>query len=179
VKKIFAIFLLILFLFNTIGYKAMFYYMEQSAGKEMEQNLDMMKLAGHETITIKIPINLPYQINWHDYERIDGEMTYKGVTYKYFKRKIYNDSLELVCVNFKEKNIISKNSDDYFKKVNDLANGSTKKQTQKQQKQDEYCRLELDKTVDVYIEVKQTIRIGGKSICPPGFSENADIPPEV
>ncbi|MDB5032719.1 MAG: hypothetical protein JWP71_3440 [Mucilaginibacter sp.] len=158
----------------------MFYYMEQSANKELEQNLDMMKIAGHETITIKIPINLPYQVNWRNYERVDGEMTYKGVTYKYFKRKIYNDSLELVCVNFKEKTIISNKSDDYFKKVNDLAsNGSTKKQTQKQQKQDEYCRLELDKTVDVYIEVKETIKFGGKSIYPSGFTENAEIPPEV
>lgn len=47
---------------------------------------------------LKIPINLPYQNNWEDFERVDGELTVEGKIYKYVKRKIEDGNLVLLCL---------------------------------------------------------------------------------
>ncbi|MGZ3756518.1 MAG: hypothetical protein ACXVAY_08925 [Mucilaginibacter sp.] len=177
-KKLISIFLLSVFLFNIIGYKAVFYFMEQKASHIMEEKLDLMKIGNRETVTIKIPINLPYQTNWANYERVDGEMTYKGVTYKYFKRKIYNDSLILVCVNFKEKGIIAQKSDDYFKKINDLSTQSSKKQNTKQQKTDDYCRIKNEIPCRLFTIEQQHNQYDKQITYPPGYVSNSYPPPD-
>lgn len=161
-----------------MGYKAVYYYMEQKASHAMEEKLDLMKIGGRETITIKIPINLPYQTNWANYERVDGEMTYKGVTYKYFKRKIYNDSLVLVCVNFKEKGMIAQKSDDYFKKINDLSAQSSKKQNTKQQKANDYCRIKNEIPGRLFTIEQQHDQYDKKIAYPPGYVNTPYPPPD-
>ena len=78
-------------------------------------------------IEIKIPLHLPYQLNWNSFERFDGEIDVDGVHYKYVKRKIYNDSLVLLCLPNKTKQNIVKVKDEYFKIVNDIDPSSQKK----------------------------------------------------
>ena len=174
-KKLISIFFLMVFLFNIIGYKAIFYLMEHKAATQLEADLDVMKLSGLETITIKIPLKLPYETNWADYERVDGEVNYNGKDYKYFKQKIYNDSLILVCVNFKEKNQLKQKSDDYFKKINDLKGQSGKKQTLKQEK----FNHEIPYNKDVLVlTVKKNIEYQRKSNYPPGWLNRAFMPPD-
>ena len=179
-KRLLAIGLLLLMVFNTVGYKLVFYWQEHLLAERMENRLDGMQNTepgAAETITVKIPINLPYQTNWKDFERVDGEMTYKGTTYKYFKRKIYNDSLILVCVKFAEKNKLQNASDDYFKKVNDLAADATKKQMAKQLKVDDFYIPQCVLSIPAFATPKVLCLTNWSANYPDGFGQKLLMPP--
>ena len=137
-KKLASILLLLIFLFNTIGYKAFFFYLEQEADKRIEAKIETLSELDAELIAVKIPINLPYQTDWREFESVDGEMTFKGKTYKYVKRKVLRDTLILLCIDHTEKSQLQKSSADYFKKVNDLTSETNKKPVLKQAKTDYY-----------------------------------------
>jgi len=126
-KKAVSLLLLAIFLFNSIGYKVLFVYLEHEADTRIQAKIQTLDEFDQRLITVKIPINLPYQTDWREFESIDGEMTFKGKTYKYVKRKVLRDTLILLCIDHQEKNELQKSSADYFKKVNDLASETNKK----------------------------------------------------
>ncbi|NCD72308.1 hypothetical protein [Mucilaginibacter agri] len=92
----------------------------------MEKQLDRVSDKDHNLLTVKVPIRLPYQTNWKNFERVDGEVTFKGNTYRYVKQKISNDTLILLCINYQEKNLLKKSSSDYYQKANDNSNNTSK-----------------------------------------------------
>ena len=49
-------------------------------------------------ISIKTPLTLPYYTNSETYERVDGVISIDGEYYNYVKRRVFNDSLELLCL---------------------------------------------------------------------------------
>jgi hypothetical protein len=126
------------FLFNIVGYKAIFLYLEQEADLRLEAKIETLSELDSRLITVKIPINLPYQTDWREFESTDGEMTFKGKTYKYVKRKVLRDTLILLCIDHTEKSELQKSSAEYFEKVNDLASETHKKPVLKQSKTDYY-----------------------------------------
>ncbi len=175
-KKVAAIGLLFVFLFNIIGYKFFFYSLEKAADVRLEARLETLPDADKELITVKIPINLPYQTNWKEFERIDGEVTFKGATYKYVKRKVYQDTLILLCINDKEKTTIQKNSIEYFKKVNDLNADANKKPTVKQAKNDYFEQMVKTK-VNLFASYLQTYTSYQEALFPSNFIRKIKMPP--
>lgn len=125
-KKIATIVLLALVLFNLVGYKLIFYYIQQQADRQLETSLDNGSYNEADLITIKIPLSNPYQLNHPDFERVDGEINVKGVIYKYVKRKICDGQLVLLCLPDKNKMRLQKAKNDFFSETNNLAqhNGS-------------------------------------------------------
>lgn len=125
-KKIATILLLALVLFNLVGYKLVFYYMQQQADRQLETSLDNGSYNEADLITIKIPLSNPYQLNHPEFERVDGEINVKGIIYKYVKRKICDGQLVLLCLPDKNKMRLQEAKNDFFKVTNDLAqhNGS-------------------------------------------------------
>jgi len=107
-KKNFAILLLLLFLFNLIGYQAIFSYLENKSELQMENMLDKQLINTHNLFEIKVPLNMPYIMTTHEFERFDGSIKIKGIYYNYFERKISNDTLILLCVFNAEENSLSK-----------------------------------------------------------------------
>src|SRR5436189_672166 len=77
-KKLAAILLLAIFAFNTIGYRFLFNVLETNADATFTAKLDEGKYDTKELITVKVPINMPYQVNRTDFERVDGEITVNG-----------------------------------------------------------------------------------------------------
>lgn len=130
-RKFAAILLLIILLFNWVGYRLFSDILQHRADLKLEARLDKNDYDENELIQIKIPLNLPYQLNWQSFERFDGEIDVDGIHYKYVKRKIYNDSLVLLCLPNKAKQEIEKAKDDYFKVVNDIDPASQKNSDQK------------------------------------------------
>jgi hypothetical protein len=126
-RKIAAILLLIILLFNWVGYRLFSDFLQYRSDVQLEARLDKNDYNEDELIQIKIPLNLPYQLNWKSFERFDGDIDVDGIHYKYVKRKIYNDSLILLCLPNENKQKIEKAKDDYFKIVNDIAPSSQKK----------------------------------------------------
>lgn len=119
-KKIAAILLLLLFTFNQFGYRLWFYLAEQKADMKWELLLDKYEYNPSQFITITIPISLPYQTNWKNFERIDGEITFNGKIYKYVERKVYNGNLILHCLPNYNKMRLQTARNDFFKYANDL-----------------------------------------------------------
>lgn len=128
-KKLSAISLLILFVFNTVGYRLLIDYVQDRTDEAFEARLDKGHYNDDELVSIKIPINLPYQNNWSGYERVDGEINYEGQVYKYVKRTVQNDTMILMCIPHEEKTKIQESANNYFGNLNDLAgnNNSSKK----------------------------------------------------
>ena len=95
-------------------------YWEVQENTKLEVRLDQQQYDERDLVEVKIPIHLPYHSNWNDFERYDGEIDIDGVHYKYVKRKIFNDSLVLLCIPNEIKTKISTARDEFFSLVNDL-----------------------------------------------------------
>jgi hypothetical protein len=131
-KRIAAILLLGTLMFNWFGYQLLTDYMQYAANKNLEARLDNDNYDEEQLIELKVPISLPYQSNWKDYERYNGEIEINGVHYKYVKRKVYNDTLILLCLPNKDKMNIENARENFFKLVNDLQTSHPKKGSEKQ-----------------------------------------------
>jgi hypothetical protein len=119
-KKVFAIALLLLFLFNVGGYYFMFYGLTYQANKQLVQRFDNDDYSEEETITLKIPITLPYPIFEDDFQRVNGEFEYQGEHYKLVKQKLEGDTVYVVCYrDYTIKRILNAFSD-FAKFSNDL-----------------------------------------------------------
>ena len=126
-KKITAIFFLIVFAFNWCGYRLMYDYMQKQANKQLEVSLDENNYDESQLIELKIPISLPYQTSWASYQRYDGEIEISGIKYKYVKRKQANDTLYLKCIPNAKEMMLQTAKNDFFKLSNDLTQNKNPK----------------------------------------------------
>jgi hypothetical protein len=126
-KRPAAILLLIIFLFNWFGYRLLSYYLQHQSDTQLEARLDQHQYDETSLSEIYIPLNMPYQAVQTDYERYDGSIEYKGIHYKYVKRKIENGQLVLLCLPNADKMRLQSARDNFFKLVNDLQNNSQSK----------------------------------------------------
>jgi hypothetical protein len=98
----------------------MFWALQYQADLELHQHLDANDYSVSESVVIKIPITLPYQINGTGFERVDGKFEYQGEFYKLVKQKLENDTLSIVCIkDHREKQIVT-TMVDFTKQSNDL-----------------------------------------------------------
>ena len=128
-RNLTAIFLLSILLFNLVGYKALFQYLQQRADIQLQVSLDKEQYNSNDLITVKVPLSLPYQTNWKEFERVDGEIKLDGKIYKYVKRKVYNGELILLCLRDNNKMHLQTAKDDFFKLANDMLSNNSKKQS--------------------------------------------------
>lgn len=97
-KKLLAIVLLTIHLFNLGGYQFLFSFLEIKSSEAIVERLDGGGFADSELIEVKIPYSLPYAANQSEFERFDGEIDIDGVHYNYVKRKMVNDTLIVLCI---------------------------------------------------------------------------------
>ncbi|HEX8279456.1 MAG TPA: hypothetical protein VF540_12205 [Segetibacter sp.] len=119
-KKLSAILLIALFLFNLFGYRILFNYEQQQSDVRLEASLDKQDYNEADLVTIKVPLSLPYVNNQQNFERVDGEITVNGKILKYVKRKITDGNLILLCVPNDNKMRIESAKEEFFKYANDL-----------------------------------------------------------
>ena len=128
-KRVVAIVLMGILLFNWYGYRIVADYFENKASVEMQAQLDVNNYAEADLISIKVPVSLPYGPNSQNFEKVEGNIDIHGVNYQYVKRRIYNDTLELMCIPNTEKTTIKNARDEFSKLANDFVNLSTSKKT--------------------------------------------------
>jgi hypothetical protein len=86
----------------------------------MVAKIDRSDYDDKDLVEVKVPVNLPYQTNWQDFERYDGEIQIAGVHYNYVKRKLQNDTLILMCIPNAEKMKLFNARETFFSLVNDM-----------------------------------------------------------
>ncbi len=129
-KRTAAILLVCVLLFNLGGYRLVTAYLEDRADSRLEASLDANEYNESQLFQIKIPAQFPYYNGSATFERVDGEINIEGVNYKYVKRRIYNDTLELLCIQNTDKSNVQNARDDFFRMANDLvANNATSKKS--------------------------------------------------
>lgn len=98
-RKLAAILLVGILLFNAVGYRALNTYMQHKAAVQMISVLDRQQYDESQLISIKVPAShLSYYNSSPNFERVDGQIEVNGVICQYVKRRLYNDSLELLCI---------------------------------------------------------------------------------
>ena len=101
-KKIIAILLLGIMLFNGFGYRIVSNYFDQKASAHLISLINENNYNESELVSVKTPINLPYYSNSPKFERLDGEMEINGVVYQYVERRILPNQDRLHIKNAKE-----------------------------------------------------------------------------
>ena len=128
-KKIASILLLGLLLFNWCGYRWVINIVQQNADTKLEAKLDRNEYDESQLIEIKVPVSMPYQTDWADFERYDGEIEVNGIHYKYVKRKVQDGQLVLKCIPNQTKQRLESAKDDIFKATNDLQQDNAAKKS--------------------------------------------------
>ena len=126
-RKITAILLLLVFVFNLFGYRLFVSFMVNNVDQSLEATLDQKNYNENQLISIKKPINLPYYNNTKNFTRAYGEVELNGVHYKYVKSRIYNDSLEMLCIPNTSKQQLLESKDKFTDVVFDLQKDANKK----------------------------------------------------
>jgi hypothetical protein len=120
-RSIGATLLLSILLFNWFGYRLVIGMLETQVNSELEAQIDQNRFDDAQLISIKVPVRyLPYYTNSSQYERVDGQIEVGGVQYKYVKRRIYNDSLDLLCIPNHTAMQLRTAENEFFKFSNDL-----------------------------------------------------------
>ena len=158
-KRLAAILLLGIFSFNLFGYRLVASFLESTENQKMELALDENEYSDSELISIKQPTNLPYYQNSTAFQRIDGEIEIAGVYYKYVKCRIYNDSLELLCIPNKSKMQIQAAKADFSKLASDFQQSNNKKKGNTESKS-------FQKTLSEYEELPVTVSYKSVAVMP-------------
>jgi hypothetical protein len=103
-----------------VGYYFIYVGLRYQAKSEMMMRLDTRDYSSEETVTLKIPLTLPYWMTARDYERVNGEFQYEGEFYKMVEQKLENDTLYVVCIKDARERKLYEAMSDYVKLTNDL-----------------------------------------------------------
>ncbi len=115
-------------LFNWAGYRVLNDFMQDRTNAHLESQLDRRNFDESQLISIKLPAtHLAYYNNSAAFERVDGQLEINGVPYKYVKRRIYNDSIELLCIPNQMALNLRISGDEYFRLINDIQRSQQEK----------------------------------------------------
>ena len=130
-RKSASIILLLVLLFNMIGYRAWFFYAEKKADAAMEARIDKDQYDENDLVTLEIPLYNPYQLEQKTFERANGEVNINGKTFRYVKRKVSDGNLILLCLADNHKTVLKKARTNYENAANDLAGNNRSSRLQK------------------------------------------------
>lgn len=94
-KKLVAILLVGILLFNGFGYRIVSNYFDHKAQAHLAALIEQNNYDASALVSIKTPIHLPYYSNDPRFEKVEGEMEIDGIVYQYVERRVYNDSVEI------------------------------------------------------------------------------------
>jgi hypothetical protein len=132
VKKIAAIVLLGLLLFNWVGYQVYTAILQQDADQALVANINRENYSTSDLILVKVPaLHISSYVNSKEFQPIDGKIEIQGVQYHYVKRRFNEGFLELLCIPNQTGTRLQSASNEFFKLVNDLQHpGQSKKSDQ-------------------------------------------------
>lgn len=104
--------------------------MDYRNNTHLEAQLDKNEYSESELISLKVPAtHLSYYTNSKSFDRVDGQIEINGIAYKYVKCRLYNDSLEMLCIPNIASTRLQNAKDNFFKITNDLQNASQNKKS--------------------------------------------------
>lgn len=183
-RKLAAILFLTLLIVNLCGYRLWFYYVQQKADAQLIASLDSEQYNNQDLLELRVPLSLPYQTNWHSYERINGEIDINGKVYKYVKRKVANGELILYCLPDENRARIETARETFFKLANSLeTDQSGKKQTPQTSALkniwSDYEQLQPSWMLQPFASLPYPYALAADGHIPSALLKTPDQPPEV
>lgn len=129
-KRVIAITLIALILFNTMGFYGLFVGLRYKAKRDIVHRVDRDDYQHNELITFKIPLAIPYHNGDDQYQKLDGEIQHEGEFYRLIKQKLAQDTLYIVCIKDAQSKHIKRALSDYVKSFTDKpADGKSQSKT--------------------------------------------------
>jgi hypothetical protein len=136
--------------------------LESNANRKLEAQLDENSYNESQLFSVKIPANhFGYYINSKQFERVDGQIEINGIEYSYVKRRLYHDSVELLCIPNSAAMQLNTARNEFFKLTNDLQRpGQNKKSdssppSYKSFSSDYYGLSDLFSLSDIYFKISK------------------------
>ena len=102
--------------------------MQEETVTAIETKVDKKEYSDNELISVKTILNLPYYNSSKEFERAYGSIKIDGKDYEYVKRRVYHDTLELLCIPNHDKTKLQQAENDLAQANADgLASAPTKK----------------------------------------------------
>lgn len=127
--------------FSLFGYRMVLDLVEQRQERAISYQIDK-GIATEALLSLKVAVGLPYYTNNERFEHIDGDIQIDGVVYRYVKRRIFNDSIEYLCLRHTGKTRLLSARDQFFQMAYDLQSANNSEGNGKQPVkplQLEYC----------------------------------------
>jgi hypothetical protein len=115
--------LLCFLFFNWVGYWLFISCFESRAETLWEAQVENNQYDPAALILIKVSAAaLPYSNTSLSFERTDGKIDIGSIHYRYIRKRLYNDSVEFLCLPDEQAIRLQTARNDYFSLVNDLQN---------------------------------------------------------
>lgn len=131
-RKIIAIFFFLILLFNIGGYNFAISAFEIKADRNLEALLDDEIYNEADLVEIRVPLNMPYQQRFTEYERHYGNIEIDGASFTYVKKKIQGDVVIFKCIPNQSRQLLKDMRYD-ITRANSAADMNEQQGTQKQQ----------------------------------------------
>lgn len=128
-------------LFNFYGYRLMISYMQHQQDMLLDAQLEREQYSDADLLSIKTPLTLPYLASSPEYERVQGSIEIDGITYQYVKRRVLNDTLEILCLPNRAKTHLQSAEREFFRQqLQGTPSGPTKQHTTIKIVLPDYCQ---------------------------------------
>jgi hypothetical protein len=169
--------------FNWYGYQLLSSYLQNRCNERLEARLDRHNYDESQLVSVKVPItSLAYYNPSAGFERVDGQIEIDGIQYKYVKRRLFKDSLELLCIPNQASMRLQTARNDFFRQVNDLQqqdNQGKKASVQKNFSTSDY-NIQRDLYVlDLLYPTALPISLEQVPVIPSSYILTAEKPPDL
>jgi hypothetical protein len=108
-----------------MGYYAVFVGMQLRSDSALNRQLDDGTYDESQTISIKIPVNVPYLTGSNEFERVSGNFSYNDQVFRLVKQKYSSDTLTIICIRDVQTKRIQEALSDYVKTFTDHQQSQT------------------------------------------------------
>jgi hypothetical protein len=178
-RKLAAIFFFLIVLFNFYGYRILISYLQFNQTTHLENKVDQQQYSDDELISIKTTLHLPYYSGSSEFERAYGSIKVGGIDYEYVKKRVYNDTLELLCIPNHSKTSLHHLSNEITKMAADgQSSTSPGKTIQIKTSLLDFCNpLQVFKTASSFLLIRK-YSTEQQLASTAGYSELPEIPPQ-
>lgn len=122
-KKLTAILVLGVFLFNMGGYDLAFKYLIHQSDVQIVKKMYNEKNGAAKLIELKIPVHMPTIQDWTEYAHISGQIELNDGYYNYVGLKMTRDTMSLLCLPNHVKDLLVKGNLIVAKNLSDVPLG--------------------------------------------------------
>jgi DNA modification methylase len=146
----------------------------------LENSFDRHQYAEKDLVFIKLPLKLPYYADSKEFERVNGSVKIGNIEYKYVKRRVYHDTVELACLPNVEKQKFELVKNDLLKISGDWQNSHPGKKATKdfQNLNFDYCNKIISYSITNLGEFKKEYGLSPVYFLPENFDSAPEHPPK-